>query len=51
MCVASVDAWPCLFDVQGRKPVGKTQQRIPCIISTNMPMVQKTNKQMKHLGL
>lgn len=36
-----MDVSPCLFDIQGKKPVGKTQQRIPDIVNTNMPVVQR----------
>lgn len=38
-----------VFDIQGRELVGKTQQRIPCIINANMPMVQK-NQTNETLG-
>lgn len=36
-----MDVSPCLFDIQGKKLVGKTQQRIPYIVNTNMPVVQR----------
>lgn len=36
-----MDVSPCLFDIQGKKPVGKTQRRIPYIVNTNMPVVQR----------
>lgn len=44
-----MDVWPCVFDIQGRKLVGKTQQRILYIVNANMPMVQK-NQTNETLG-